>query len=114
MATFTTSPLTAMTHESVTVDATAGGVGLTAANLVYQPTANLQYDPVLRAVEALLTLETAQIRWTVDGTAPTTTVGHLLEPGDSLVVQGYAALRAFKAIRTGGTSGTLKVTPFRR
>lgn len=92
----------AFAHESVTVDATAGGVSLTAAT----------YAPGGRpgAVKAVITCETAQVRYTYDGTAPTTTVGHLLESGSAIIVEGPGNISKFKAIRTGGTSGTLKVT----
>jgi hypothetical protein len=55
-------------------------------------------------------LETAQIRYTVDGvTAPTTTVGTLLEIGESLLLWGTQDIQNFKAIRTGGSSGVLDV-----
>ena len=33
---------------------------------------------------ALITIETDQIRWRDDGTAPTSSVGHLMEAGDVL------------------------------
>ena len=85
----------AAVHESLTVDATGGGVGFVghAAN---------RY--------ALITAETAQVRFTIDGTAPTTTVGHLLNPGDVLKLDSNADITAFRAIRTGATSGVLKAT----
>lgn len=57
-------------------------------------------------------LETAQIRFRVDGHAPSTTVGTLLEVGETLEIVGYADLERFRAIRTGGSSGTLQVTYF--
>ena len=85
----------AAVHESLTVDNTVGGVGFAghAANIY-----------------ALITCETAQVRFTVDGTAPTTTVGHLLNPGDVLRLDSNADIAAFRAIRTGATSGVLKAT----
>ncbi len=61
------------------------------------------------ADKVYMTLETAQIRWTVDGTTPTTAVGHLLEYGQSLTLTGQD-IASFQAIRTGGTSGTLMIT----
>jgi|CXWL01.1.fsa_nt_gi hypothetical protein len=81
-------------HESVTVDSTAGGVALTAATII----------PFNRAV---LTVETAAIRYTVDGTAPTTAVGHLAQPGDVIKLAGNDELTRFRAIRQGGVSGTI-------
>lgn len=52
-------------------------------------------------------LETAEIRWRIDGQVPTTTVGTLLEIGDTIVITGHDSLVRFRSIRTGGSSGTL-------
>lgn len=89
-------------HESVTIADTAGGTALTSAT--YNP------DGEPGAVRAVLTLEAAQIRWTYDGTAPTTTVGHLMETGEKIALDGAETIRQFRAIRTGATSGVLHVT----
>ena len=86
-----------MAYESVTVDATVGGVLLTAATY-------------LRATKAFMTLESAQIRFTKDGTAPTTSVGHLLQVGQTVYLENADEIRNFRAIRTGSSSGVLKVT----
>ena len=85
----------AAVHESLTVDNTVGGVGFAthAANIY-----------------ALVTVETAQVRFTVDGTAPTTTIGHLANPGDTIYLDSNADIDAFRAIRTGSVSGVLKAT----
>jgi hypothetical protein len=61
-------------------------------------------------VRAVMTLETAQVRYRYDGTNPTSSEGHLLEIGETLVLEGAANIDKFKAIRTGSTDGTLKVT----
>ena len=82
-------------HESITVAGTA--IGLTAATIV---SSNL----------AVLTLEDAPISYTVNGTTPTATVGHLAQPGDVIKLESEDELRKFRAIRTGGVSGTLKAT----
>lgn len=58
----------------------------------------------------ILTLETAQIRWRVDGTSPDATTGHIMDPGGAITVRGQADLSRFRAIRTGGSSGVLSVT----
>ena len=55
------------------------------------------------------TLETDNVRIRTDGTDPTSSEGHLLEVGQSIVVEGYATIAAFRAIRTS-TDATLKVT----
>lgn len=52
-------------------------------------------------------LETAQIRFRYDGTAPTTTVGSLADPGDIITIRGLSHLTDFRGIRTGATSGVV-------
>lgn len=85
----------AYAYESVTVADSA--IGLTSST----------YDD---SVKAEMTLETGQIRIRKDGTAPTSSEGHLVEVGDTIVLNSAADLATFKAIRTGATSGVLKVT----
>ena len=87
--------LNAKAYESVTVDNTAGGKPLT------------KYG---RNQYALISVETAQIRFTVDGTAPTTTVGHVLNAGDILELDSLEDMKSFRAIRTGATSAVIHVT----
>lgn len=55
-------------------------------------------------------LETAQIRYTVDGTTPTAGVGTLLEIGDNLVISGHDSIMRFRGFRTGAVSGVLDCT----
>lgn len=91
--------LDAYAHESITVSATA--IPLTFTNIV--PTTG-------RPAERLLvTLETDNVRYTYDGTTPTATVGHLLNVGDVLTLNGHGNIRRFQAIRVT-TDATLKVT----
>ncbi len=87
-----------VSHETVTVADTA--IGFTAATMT----------PDVKGV--FCTLETAQVRFWIDGstTAPTATVGHLLEVGQTLTILNWAAIRSIMFIRTGGTSGVLQVT----
>ena len=87
-------------YESITVSTTA--VGFTSA----------QINPagVQRAERAFITVEGAAIRFRMDGTDPTSSEGHLLLANSSCVLSGQNALAKFKAIRDGGTDGTLKVT----
>lgn len=82
-------------YEAVTVDNTSGGKALTEAT--YTSYAKL----------AVCTLETAEVRYKIDGSAPTTTVGHPLEPLQSIILYGDQ-INKFRAIRTGSTSGSLK------
>jgi len=86
-------------YESKTVNATSGGVALTSGT----------YDD---ATSAELTLETGQVRFRMDGTNPTSSEGHLVEVGDTISLKSAAQIAAFKAIRTGATSGVLKATYF--
>jgi len=89
--------LTPFDYESITVSNTA--IGLTSATY-------------LDATRAEMTLETAQIRFRVDGTDPTSSEGHPVYVGDLIILNSAAQIAAFKAIRTGSTSGVLKVTYF--
>lgn len=97
------APLSYKIFEAVTVDNTSGGVGFTRSLIV----AGSGHKA---AQQAWCRLETAEIRYTWDGTPPTTTVGTLLEIGDVLILQGTDVLLAFRAIRTGGSSGKLDCT----
>jgi len=54
-------------------------------------------------------LETAQIRFRVDGTDPTSAEGILLNVGEFITIRGLSNLLAFRAIRTNTTSGVLKI-----
>ena len=63
-----------------------------------------------KAKRAVLTLETGQIRYRYDGTAPTASVGHILNVFDILVINSSDNISNFRAIRTGGTSGVLSCT----
>ena len=88
--------------EALTIDNTVGGIGFTTA------TFNPAGGP--GATAALVTTEVAQVRYRYDGGAPTATVGHLLEIGDRLKLEGSENLNRFRAIRTGASSGTLTCT----
>jgi len=86
----------AFDYEAITIGATA--VGFSSAKITL-------------AKSAFLTLETAQIRFRIDGQAdPTSTDGHIMDPGDSLILRSPNDIRNFRAIRTGATDGVLRVT----
>jgi hypothetical protein len=90
-------------EESVTVDATSGGVAFTTGEIT------------TRVVMASCRLETAQIRISGGGTVPTaggTEGSPLVEIGEMFEVWGQADLASFRAIRTGSTSGALRVQYF--
>ena len=90
------------TQEQVTVDATAGGVGLTDATL---KTAGV--------VGAYCTVEDAPIRINNDGATTLTQGGAegspVVYPGERFNIWGQPDLISFRAIRTGGVSGKLNV-----
>lgn len=91
-------------YESITVSASV--VTLTASKL--SPT-----DGTPPAASALLSLETAAIRYRLDGVDPTSSEGHLLASGDVLLLENITALRQFKAIKDTGVDGVLSVSYFR-
>jgi hypothetical protein len=81
--------------EKLTINALAGGVPL--SGTVY---AGTRY--------AVLTVEAATLRFTVDGTPPTPSVGHLVEPGDIIRLNSHEDIVAFRAIRTAASDGILQ------
>lgn len=89
-------------YESITVANTAIGLSTTS----YAPVGQQMAMCVAR-------LETAEVRYRLDGTAPTTTEGMLLEPGETVRLETSGQMVDAKFIRTGAVSGTLKVTCMR-
>jgi len=85
-------------HETITVGSTP--VGLTT---MLQNYATCQ-------LRAFITCEGGAIRFWMDGSNPTSTKGHLLEPGQNLTLEGYNRLIQFKAIRAGTSDGILQVS----
>ncbi len=100
--------LTPYAHEKITVDATSGGVTFTAATLL--STGSLAAHDQGSARHVLITIETAPMRWTIDGTAPTATTGHLANAGSVIELANIAAMKAFRAFRTTSTSAEIHVT----
>lgn len=90
--------------EQITVDNTAGGKGFTAAKI----------DPpgLPQATQAFCQSETAETRYTVDGTTVTTAVGTVLPIAGQFQLNGHDLLVKFRAIRTGGSSATYNCTYF--
>ena len=89
-------------YESLTVAATAKIMTVA----TYKPATTESSH----AKRAFITVETAQVRYRYDGTDPTSSEGHILNVNDVLILTGIGNLSKFRAIRTGGTSGVLKVT----
>ena len=83
-------------YEDLPVDDTAGGVAFTTGT-------------VGNATVAIFTLDTAPIRMRLTG-APTTSSGEQINVGDPpRVIWGSANIAAARFIRTGSTSGTIRV-----
>lgn len=61
-------------------------------------------------IVGIYTVETGNLRFRTDGTAPTATEGHLLYIGDVLVVEGLTDIRNFKAISTTSGTSTLRIS----
>ena len=83
--------------EQLTIDATVGGIGLTAATYGTD-------------TKAYITVEGADIRFRIDGTAPTAAIGHLVNNGGIIKLDSASDLAHFKAIRTGAVSATITCT----
>lgn len=61
------------------------------------------------ANSAVITVEGDQVRFWVDSSTPTASVGHLLNVGDTLELSGGDELTKFRVIRVS-TDATLQVT----
>ena len=94
------------TYDYETITVADSAIGLTAATIAPSNSSN--------PIKVFMTLETAQIRFRTDGTDPTSGEGHLLEIGQSMSIDSFKDLGRFMAIRTGATSGVLKVSYQRR
>jgi hypothetical protein len=66
----------------------------------------------MAARAALLSSENGDIRFRIDGGAPSASSGHYLTSGDTLVLTGTQALQQFRAIRSGDADAILQVTYF--
>lgn len=86
-------------YEQLTVAASSVGITTTTVSPAGQP-----QNQHCQAV-----LETAQIRYRADGTAPTSTVGTPMNTGDVLTIDSAADALRIRFIRTGATSGVLNI-----
>jgi len=92
-------------HEKIT---TGSAIGFTSAKIA--PTTGVGAG--LRAYAALITVETADIRFTLEGTTPVITatdggVGHVLAKDQSYVIEGYDNVANFKCINAADASGAI-------
>lgn len=101
----------AFAFEQITVDNTAGGKGATAATAFPRViSGGSSFDH--GAEEAFISIETDQVRYTLDGTAPTSSLGHILEAGDILQLIGRDMIVKLRMIRVT-TNAAVSVTYFR-
>ena len=56
----------------------------------------------------LITVETATLRFWLDGTNPTASTGHEVSPGDELILETVDELQDIQFIRRDGTDGVLR------
>lgn len=116
-ATFVNGPRPVMSYESLSVSSSASTVApsltkirsVTASN----PGAGTADVIAETAVEAFVSVEGAQVRYRIDGTAPTGTEGHILNSGDTLTVQGYTNIKNLQLTITGTTTAVIKATYFK-
>lgn len=88
--------------ETITVSSTA--VGFTSAT--FQPAGQTP------AIMAVVTLATNDVRWRVDGIAPTAAIGHAYAATGALTVCGLQNIQQFKMIRQT-SDATASVSYFR-
>jgi len=89
-------------YEALAVDT---AVGFTSTKIL--PTSgDFQGQP---CQEVFCTLETDQIRFTLDGTTPTSLIGHLLEVGQNPTLKNPSDIKNFKAIKVT-SAASLKCT----
>ena len=91
-------PTPGVTDQTLTVDATAGGVQFGTA-----------FNSLTRYI--VLDVQGADVRVTYDDSAPTTSNGHILFAGRSYTWSKQAAAAA-KFIQDGGTSATIHASEF--
>ena len=88
----------AYAFEQITVATTA--IGLTTAN-IRRGTGSTK--------KVVITVESARVRYRVDGTDPTSSVGDLVNPSQRITLTSFSDIENFSAIRDGSTSATLDV-----
>jgi len=91
--------MSAFAFESITVSAS-----------VKKLTLETLKDSDGNALRAIITTESAQIRWTYDGTTPTSSVGHLANPFTTIILMTTSNIKNFRAIRASSSNATIRVT----
>lgn len=94
-------PVVPFAYETIAVSSTA--IGATAATI---------NSATGKAAYAIFTTETNPLRFTADGTTPTSTVGHLVQAGQQIEACGFVAVSQFRMIRTG-SDATVQATYYK-
>jgi hypothetical protein len=92
--------------ETLTVSTSAAGVGFTAATI--NPMSGKGISD--QADYVILTVAANPIRYRLDGTAPSATVGHYLAAGDGLTLESPQMIKNFLAIRDTTATGDAVVS----
>jgi len=92
-------------YEALTIDDTEGGIGFTSGEI--KPSSGDFSGKTCQ--EVFCSLETDDVRFTLDGTAPTSSIGHLLKSGESLTISHPRDIANFRAIKVT-LDASLKVT----
>ena len=59
---------------------------------------------------AFITNESQAVRYRIDGQDPTAAIGHTIEAGGNLTLEGFWEIDQFRVIRRDGTDATLRVS----
>jgi hypothetical protein len=59
---------------------------------------------------AFITIETNDVRYTYDGTTPTTSIGHYALAGSAITLFGTHDIQNFRVIRATGSDAAISVT----
>lgn len=96
-------------HEKLSTMTAA--TGFTATELKVNVSTNKPYGTERTVTEVVVTVEVESIRYTTDGTTPTTTattgIGHLAAAGDVIIIRGYENIANFKAINAVDANGAI-------
>ena len=65
-----------------------------------------------KAQIAIFSVETADVRFWMDGSAPTATAGHVMKAGDYFSLCSPSMIERFKATRASATDAIVRVTYF--
>lgn len=108
---YTSGVLKARKHEKITTLTSATGLTSTNYSIDGPVGPDAKARKQLQAEEAIVTVEVADIRWTIDGTTPVVTatsngVGHLASAGDVLTITGAENIANFKAINAVNAAGS--------